>query len=176
MGNGGQGLGPLRSVVPGRLDQAHAGHALDGAQHVYAASKAPPAVAGQFHEAAAGKSVFLAKGRGITAETAAIDLEPQQLQPVLEPQHRQVATVPGKMAALPGLVWKLWTSQAAENRAAGFYLFATRNDAEHRLAWAQKHFPKVPGLTNVQGQIFDVMEDLTRVTRGPIDLPANPSL
>ena len=81
-----------------------------------------------------------------------------------------------EMAALPGLVWKLWTSQAAENRAAGFYLFATRNDAEHRLAWAQKHFPKVPGLTNVQGQFFDLMEDLTRVTRGPIDLPANPSL
>lgn len=81
-----------------------------------------------------------------------------------------------EMAKLPGLIWKLWASQPEENKATGFYLFATRDDAEHRLVWAQKHFPKVPGLTNVQGEYFDIMDDLTRVTRGPIDLPANPSI
>ena len=81
-----------------------------------------------------------------------------------------------EMAKLPGLIWKLWTSKAESNSAAGFYLFATRSDAEHRAEFCKKKFPKIPGLTNVTAEFFDVMEDLTRVTRGPIDLPANPSI
>ena len=81
-----------------------------------------------------------------------------------------------EMAKLPGLIWKLWTSQAEECKADGFYLFSTREDAENRAAFAKKAFPRAPGLSNVKTEIHDVMEDLSRVTRAPIDLPANPSL
>ena len=81
-----------------------------------------------------------------------------------------------KMDKLPGLIWKLWCSQPQENLGAGFYLFATRRDAENRASYAHHVFPRAPGLTEVQTEIFDVDEALTRMTRGPIDLPANPSL
>ena len=81
-----------------------------------------------------------------------------------------------EISKLPGLIWKLWTTHTDKNKGAGFYLYATKNDAEHRAAWAEKNFGKMPGLTNVETEIFDIMEDLTRMTSGPIDMPANPSL
>lgn len=81
-----------------------------------------------------------------------------------------------KMDKLPGLIWKLWCFKAEDNSGAGFYLFAERRDAEDRASYARHVFPRAPGLTEVETEIFDVMQDLTRITRGPIDLPANPSL
>lgn len=81
-----------------------------------------------------------------------------------------------EMAKLPGLIWKLWTSQAEECKADGFYLFSTNKDAKNRAAFAKKSFAKLPGLSNVKAEIHGVMEELSRITRAPIDLPANPSL
>lgn len=80
-----------------------------------------------------------------------------------------------EMDKLPGLIWKLWCSRTEECEGDGFYLFATRSDAEYRAHVAHKYFPQMPGLTDVQTCIFDVDEDLSRFTRGPVDLPANPS-
>lgn len=77
---------------------------------------------------------------------------------------------------LPGLKWKLWTIQPNECRASGLYLFETRMDAESHAAYAQKNYPNVPGLSNISTEFYDVMESLSRITRAPIDLPANPSV
>lgn len=80
-----------------------------------------------------------------------------------------------EMAELPGLIWKLWSSSVEECEGDGFYLYSNRNDAERRAKFAKKHFTKLPGLTNVNAKIYDIIEGLSRITRGPIDLPANPS-
>jgi len=37
-------------LAPGRQDETHATHSFDSAQEIDAAGKAPPAVAGGFHE------------------------------------------------------------------------------------------------------------------------------
>ena len=66
-----------------------------------------------------------------------------------------------ELANLPGLKWKLWTIQPEKCRAAGFYLFQTKADAQSHAAFAIKNYPKVPGLTNVSVEICDVMESLS---------------
>lgn len=81
-----------------------------------------------------------------------------------------------EMDKLPGLIWKLWCFRTEENMGAGFYLFAERHNAEERASYAHHVFPRAPGLTGVETEIYDIMQDLTRVTRGPIDLPANPGI
>jgi hypothetical protein len=80
----GQRLARRPLLFPARQYQAHAMHALDRAQQVDAAGKGPPAIAGGFDEMPALQPAFMGAGRRVTAEAAALDLEAQQLQPVLE--------------------------------------------------------------------------------------------
>lgn len=80
-----------------------------------------------------------------------------------------------KLAQLPGLQWKIWTANLHKNEGAGFYLYATRRDAEIRAKQAGPHLSALPGISNVTTEIYDIYEDWTRITRGPLDVEANPS-
>src|ERR1051325_6564304 len=79
---------------PGGRHHAHAGHALDGADHVDPAEERPPARAGLFHEGEALEPEALAKWRCIAAELAAVDLEAEDPQPVPQAQQADHARVP----------------------------------------------------------------------------------
>jgi hypothetical protein len=58
------------------------------------------------------------------------------------------------IAALPGLVWKVWTYNDAERVAGGIYLF----DSEaHARAWG-----------DVRTEYYDVDEHLSARTRAPL--------
>ena len=85
------------------------------------------------------------------------------------------AETAAEIAAFPGLKWKVWAISPNGRHGTGFYLFQTRADAEKRAEYAKKFYPKTPGLYNVKCDIFEVMEESSRVTRADLDCPANPS-
>lgn len=72
------------------------------------------------------------------------------------------------IANAPGLRWKIWTENAHAEMAGGIYLFVTLADAE---AYVEMHTHRLQGfgVSGIRALFFDVNEELTRTTRGPID-------
>ncbi|WP_178974872.1 monooxygenase [Marinobacter piscensis] len=64
----------------------------------------------------------------------------------------------------PGFIWKIWTENAAEKEAGGIYLFETEETAQ---AYLEKHTARLKelGVEKVNAKIFDVNEDLSRITK-----------
>ena len=73
--------------------------ALDRVQQVHAAMQAPPAPATALHELPAFQPGILFAGRDMTTSDRAIDLEAEELQPVLEASEREVTALPREAAA-----------------------------------------------------------------------------
>ena len=71
------------------------------------------------------------------------------------------------IAQEPGLLWKIWTASAAENRAGGVYLFADRAAAE---AYHRKHAARLAalGIDGIEASYREIMAPLSEITRGPI--------
>ncbi|MDW5595070.1 YdhR family protein [Conexibacter stalactiti] len=71
----------------------------------------------------------------------------------------------------PGLQWKLWLRDEAGNRGGGVYLFDDRETAE---AWAKGEMTdsaqRFPWITNLEYRAFEVREELSAITRGPLDV------
>ena len=65
----------------------------------------------------------------------------------------------------PGLVWKIWTEDAARGRAGGLYAFITR---EHAVAYQAMHTARVVarGATDIQAVLWDINAPLSIITRG----------
>lgn len=73
------------------------------------------------------------------------------------------------IAAVSGLRWKVWLLNEAESEAGGIYLFDDAASVNAYLggpivAGLQAH----EALTEISAKQFDVVEDLTAITRGPI--------
>lgn len=68
-------------------------------------------------------------------------------------------------AETPGLVWKIWTEDAAAGRAGGLYAFTSRG---HALAYQTLHTGRVMarGATDIRAVIWDVNTELSAITRG----------
>jgi hypothetical protein len=67
----------------------------------------------------------------------------------------------------PGLLWKIWTEDAAAGRAGGIYAFASRAEAE---AYRAMHTARVTerGATDIRGAIWAVNGPLSALTRAPL--------
>lgn len=80
------------------------------------------------------------------------------------------------IAAAPGLQWKVWLMNETESEAGGIYLFDSLESAQSFLQGpiftALKQNPKI---TDVTFKLFEAVETLSQITRGPIGLaqPAN---
>lgn len=73
------------------------------------------------------------------------------------------------VADIPGLRWKVWLLNELEKEAGGIYLFNSEkalNDylAGPIVAQVRSH----PGLEDLSAKRFEVMQEVTVVTRGPI--------
>lgn len=70
------------------------------------------------------------------------------------------------IAEIPGLRWKIWIINGERGEAGGVYLFAD--------AAAVQNFLDGPIIAEMKGdpslsiKMFDVLDDLTRITRGPV--------
>jgi len=82
---------------------------------------------------------------------------------------RLASAVAGEFAAVPGLRWKIWMINEAEQEAGGIYLFDDEASVKAMLegplvAQVTSH----PALSDFDVKLFDVMEDVTASTRGPV--------
>ena len=80
-----------------------------------------------------------------------------------------VSPLAEKFAALPGLRWKIWMINEEESEAGGIYLFDDEASVKEYLegplaAQVTSH----PALSDFSVKHFDVMDDVTAVTRGPV--------
>ncbi len=85
-------------------------------------------------------------------------------------EYEQAASsLADKFAAVSGLRWKIWIINEAEKEAGGIYLFNDEASVKALLegplaAQVTSH----PALSDFSVKQFDVMEDVTAITRGPV--------
>ncbi len=84
-----------------------------------------------------------------------------------------VEPLAAEFAALPGLRWKIWMINPEEGEAGGIYLFEREADLQAFLdgelaAAVISH----PALRDFSVKRFQVMSDLSAVTRGPVEMAA----
>ena len=83
--------------------------------------------------------------------------------------EQAVSPLASEVAVVAGLRWKVWIMNEAESEAGGIYLFDDEASVNAFLegpivAQVTSH----PALSDFGVKQFDVMEDLTAVTRGPV--------
>ena len=74
-----------------------------------------------------------------------------------------------KISEVNGLLWKIWIMNGAEQLGGGIYLFKDEASAQAYLNGPIVAAVKsMPGVSNFNAKIFDVIPDLTKITRGPV--------
>lgn len=71
------------------------------------------------------------------------------------------------IAQEPGLIWKIWTENESANEAGGIYLFQDKPSAQ---AYLEMHTARLEsfGIPHVNGKIFAVNDDLSRIDNAPV--------
>jgi hypothetical protein len=73
------------------------------------------------------------------------------------------------IAAVSGLRWKVWIMNEQENEAGGIYLFDDEDSFQAYLGGPIiAGLKSNPALSDISAKVFDVVEDFTAETRGPI--------
>lgn len=83
------------------------------------------------------------------------------------------SSVAQAFAEVPGCVWKVWLMNEAESEAGGIYLFADEAAVENYKSGPL--FAAVlsnPALSEHTVKQFEVLEEISRVTRAPITATA----
>lgn len=71
------------------------------------------------------------------------------------------------IAAMPGLVSKVWLANAETNTYGGVYTWEDQASIDSFMgSQLIADFVGHPNITNVTSQVFDVMEEQSKVTRG----------
>lgn len=66
-----------------------------------------------------------------------------------------------------GMIWKVWTENAATKEAGGIYLFESKAEAEKYLIMHSERLTSF-GIANIRGKIFEVNEVLSTINNAPI--------
>ncbi len=71
------------------------------------------------------------------------------------------------IAKEPGVLWKIWTYEDGTNHIGSTYLF---KDIEHLQRYKEMHIKRLNslGITDITDHVFDIMEDLSRITKAPL--------
>jgi len=90
-------------------------------------------------------------------------------------EYEQIAnSLAMEFAAVDGLRWKIWLMNEEGSEAGGIYLFDDESSLQTFLAGplaaqVQSH----PAFSNLSAKVFDVLDDPTAVTRGPVKTGAS---
>lgn len=75
------------------------------------------------------------------------------------------------IADFPGLQWKVWLFNEDEGEAGGIYLFDSPESVQRYLQGPiVTGLEKNPKITATTAKVFETPEELSRITRGPINL------
>ena len=86
-----------------------------------------------------------------------------------EEYEQAVAPLADKFANVPGLKWKIWILNSEKSEAGGIYMFDSQASLDAYLAGPlAEAVLNHPALSNFDIKQFTIMEDVTKVTRGPI--------
>jgi hypothetical protein len=74
------------------------------------------------------------------------------------------------IADTPGLRWKVWLINEAENEAGGIYLFESKTAADSYIAGPIVASLKAsPVVSNISAKLFEVLPQHSAITRAPVD-------
>ena len=90
-------------------------------------------------------------------------------------QYEEVtAALANDFANVPGCQWKVWLMNEAANEAGGIYLFADEAAVEaFKASDLAKGVLSHPALSGFSIKQFEVLEDVSRITRGPLPQAAS---
>jgi hypothetical protein len=87
--------------------------------------------------------------------------------------HNSCRALAQLVAGVPGLQWKVWILNEKENEAGGVYFFNSDQALENYLSGPiVTQVKSHPALRELSAKRFDVMEDVTALTRGPVSAMA----
>ena len=73
------------------------------------------------------------------------------------------------IADTPGLQWKVWLMNEAENEAGGIYLFDSKDAAQAYMAGPiVASLKESPVISNISAKLFDVLPEHSAITRAPL--------
>jgi len=82
-----------------------------------------------------------------------------------------VSPLASDFAQVPGLQWKIWLMNEAESEAGGIYVFDDESSLQAHLEGPLAGAVKAhPALSDLSAKVFDSIEKLTAITRGPIGI------
>lgn len=87
--------------------------------------------------------------------------------PFGEAMSTALADLARSIADEPGLLWKIWTENAATGEAGGIYLFADETSAQAYLAMHSARLCQF-GIPQINAKLFAVNEALSRLDRAPL--------
>jgi hypothetical protein len=89
---------------------------------------------------------------------------------VTKAEFEQVAlSLASEFAAVNGLRWKIWLMNEAEKEAGGIYLFDDESSLQAYLKGPlATQVMSHPALSEMSAKQFDVLHDVTAITRGPL--------
>jgi len=83
--------------------------------------------------------------------------------------EQAVSPLASKFAVVAGLRWKIWLMNETESEAGGIYFF---DDASSLTAYLEgplaASVSSHPALSDMSVKQFDVMDEITAITRGPV--------
>jgi hypothetical protein len=80
-----------------------------------------------------------------------------------------VAPLAKPVAAVPGLLWKVWLMNESEQEAGGIHLFENSETLDAYLnSEIVAGIVSNPALSDFSVKQFDITRELTEVTRGPV--------
>ncbi len=83
--------------------------------------------------------------------------------------EQAVAPLASEIAAVAGLGWKIWLMNEAESEAGGIMLFEDEASLKAYLEGPiAKQIVTHPALSDFSVKHFDMMEEETAITRGPV--------
>ncbi|WP_271952664.1 monooxygenase [Ruegeria faecimaris] len=72
------------------------------------------------------------------------------------------------IAEEPGIIWKIWTVEDGTNHYGSTYLFRNREYLESYKIMHLKRLEAI-GITVTADHVFDIMEEVSRVNRAPLE-------
>jgi len=92
------------------------------------------------------------------------------MTPELSQAFQKIAPRFGPNGDVKGLKWKLWLFNESDHSAGGIYLFEDQASVDAYLGGdIVKMLKNSSVLTNMEVKVFDIMPELTKISRGPVD-------
>jgi len=87
--------------------------------------------------------------------------------PFAEEMHQAMQPLAESIIQEPGLIWKIWTENAATQEAGGVYLFSDEQSAQNYLDMHSKRLT-AGGVSGIRAKLFSVNAPLSQICQGPV--------